>query len=499
MTTTPAFLMPWGVLPNASEKRNLRQISQNNLNLFTYTADAGFDEGGGLSCVSDASGPATFEASTLDDLTLVDGDIVYVMFQFSLITWTPLSAFPKILSMHHNRHAGNAPYCEIEVEDGSASPAWAMRVRATDGSGNTITTAGTAWALAGTGTVYTAMMAIERLTSTTAKVYLYQWTGGTWVEKETASGTFTWSSVVWKDIRTGSPLTLAKGEAGNVRVSRVIPSINVIPAGTMLCDHEALVTTPDGSTYDEWVDQAAGGTVNDKVDDALGSESAADYMTSTSTAAQKTQELNVAAVSGITDTIRGLLVSCGVSAIPATANATAYMATRLSGTDSTFLDAYFGDSAWDTSGGLYQEKDCARFFEKDPSGAGWTQTNVNSATSVWRKVATGAAEEWRVDSVVRQVLHGEVWTPKSMVPVHSGARLWRQMHARSYDRWRTREDATTRCQCRVSRSRPSRTSTRSFLPTTSRSSRSAWRWASQRTSGTRRKRTCALRSVAAIR
>ena len=408
MTTTPAFLGAWGCMPNASEKRNINQLQASPLTSFTPSSVAGFNGGWALLCSSSASGPAFFEANHLDDLTLVDGDVLYVMCQIDITAWVHATAGAQPFLVADNaRHAAIAGYATaatLRALDTDTSIHGILG----DGTNTLDTGAVLTYSLA---TVYTLMMAVERVSSTSAKITVYQWSGGTWNDIGSASGTFSWSTFgSFKSVSAGSPITFAKGDNGTIYVSNVIPSVNVIPAGTMVCDSAVLVETPDGSTYDEFVDAAAGATVNDDVDDVLGSESTADYMTSTSTTAQKTQELNFAAVSGITDTIRGIVVSVGVSVVPATANATAYMAMRLSGTDSTFLDAYYGDSAWDTSGNG-EAKDTHRFFEKDPAGATWTQTNVNSATGVVRKVATGAAEQWDIHSLVLQVLHGDVWTP----------------------------------------------------------------------------------------
>ena len=406
MTTTPAILGAWSVLPNTSEKRNIIQCAM-ALSDHSVVADADFEEQYAVLSSSSASGPAMHEPINIDDLTLVDGDILYVVCRTKVTAWAHASAGPQpLVIFEETRHTftGYSKSLWLGAEDTDTS----LHVRIGDGTNVVATGNVMTYTL---GTVYTLMISVERVSSTSATVKLWKWDGTNWVEQGSATGTLTWSSFgSFKSIAVGSPMTFAKGDNGTIKFSRVIPSINVIPAGSMLCDHEVLVTTPDGSTYDEWVDAAAGATVNDDVDDVLGSESSADYMTSTSTTAQKTQELNVVDVSGITDTIRGIIVTAGVTTTPATCNGTAYLATRLSGTDSAFLDAYYGDSGWDATSNA-ENKDTSRFFEKDPSGTAWTQANVNSATIVARKVATGAAEEWAIHSLVLQVLHGDVWTP----------------------------------------------------------------------------------------
>lgn len=408
MTTTPAILGAWGVLPTAGEKRNLIKVYA-ALTDHAYAVDADFEEGGAVLSSSTAAGPAYHGPVHVDDLTLVDGDILYVMCRVKITGWAHATAGPQpLVVFEENRAQGLTAGYSKSLWLGAEDTDTSFHVRIGDGTNVVATGNVMTYAL---GTAYTLMISVERVSSTSAKVKLWKWDGTNWVEQGSATGTFDWSAFgSFKAIFVGSPMTFAKGDNGTIKFSRVIAAINQIPAGTMLCDHEVLVTTPDGSTYDEWVDAAAGATVNDDVDDVLGSESSADYMTSTSTTAQKTQELNVVDVSGITDTIRGIIVTAGVTTTPATCNGTAYLATRLSGTDSAFLDAYYGDSGWDATSNA-ENKDTSRFFEKDPSGTAWTQANVNSATIVARKVATGAAEEWAIHSLVLQVLHGDVWTP----------------------------------------------------------------------------------------
>lgn len=414
MTTTPAILGAWGVIPTAGEKRNLMKVNV-ALTDHAYAVDTDFEEGGAMLSASSASGPAFHGPVHVDDLTLVDGDILYTVCRVKIVTWAQATADPlPLLVFEENRSQGlTGGYTKaltISVQDNDTS----LHARMGDLVNPTLDTgAAMTYVL---GTAYTLMVSVERVSSTSATIKLWKWDGTNWnLQGSAATGTLDWSAFgSFKSIYVGTSMTVAKGDVGTIKFSRVITAINMIPAGSMMCDHEALVTTPDGSTYDEWVDAAAGATVNDDVDDVLGSESSADYMTSTSTTAQKTQELNVVDVSGITDTIRGIVVTAGVTTTPATCNGTAYMATRLSGTDSAFKDAYYGDANWDATGAA-EDKDTSRFFEKDPSGSTLTQANINSATILFRKVATGAAETWAIHSLVLQVLHGDIWTPPTAV------------------------------------------------------------------------------------